>query len=293
MTPAARQAVVVVDAGNTTTRFGLACAGVLFATWGHATSRRLTADEATLILLDFLRALEGGVAHVDAEALERLDDVLGSPAEARAFASSPARPVDGIVSSVVPSLTDVWVEALARFCGRAPLVVGPGLKTGLKMRYSDPGEVGGDRVADMVATVRTYGSPAVVVDLGTTTNIEVLDESGAFAGGLIAPGPRLSAEMLANAAARLPLVEIKAPGAVVGRSTREAMQSGMVLGEVARVDGLIDMIWDELGYQTSIILSGRDAEVLGALMRHEVKVDQTLTLRGLVMLHEANRKAAR
>lgn len=285
--------VLVIDAGNTATRFGLSCAGVLFATWEHATYRRMTADEATLALADFLRALKGGVAHVDAAALADLVETLDLRDGARSLVDDPVLPADGIVSSVVPSLTEVWVEALARLCGRAPLVVGPGLKTGLKMSYSDPGEVGGDRVADMVAASRTYGAPTIVVDLGTTTNIEVLDEKGSFAGGLIAPGARLSAEMLSNAAARLPLVEIKPPSAVVGRSTREAMQSGMVLGEAARIDGLIDMIWDELGYASSVVLSGRDAEVFCALMRHEATVDQTLTLRGLVMLHEMNRRGMR
>lgn len=274
---AARGPVLVIDAGNTTTRFGVARAGALYATWETSTDVRMTADEALCALRGFACALEEGLARVDGAALS------GEQAS--------ERPRDGIVSSVVPPLTDVWVEAAARFCGRAPLVVGPGLKTGLKMSYSDPGEVGSDRVADMVAAKELYGAPAVVVDLGTTTNIEVLDEQSAFAGGIIAPGLRLSAEALATAAARLPMVEVKAPSSVVGRSTREAMQSGIVMGEVARVDGLLDMVWAEMGCErTTVVLSGRDAEAIGALMRHDVSIEPALTLKGLVLLHAANRR---
>ncbi|WP_241156582.1 MULTISPECIES: type III pantothenate kinase [unclassified Adlercreutzia] len=300
-----RESVLVIDAGNTTTRFGVARDGALLSTWETSTDPRATADEALCALRAFLGALGEGLARMDAAACG--DGAVparggafacgGAPASARggapapAFPSAPLRPRDGIVSSVVPPLTDVWVEAASRLCGRAPLVVGPGLKTGLKMSYSDPGEVGADRVADMVAAKELYGAPAVVVDLGTTTNIEVLDARSAFAGGIIAPGLRLSAEALATAAARLPMVEVKAPASVVGRSTREAMQAGIVMGEVARIDGLIDMVWAEMGCErTTVVLSGRDAGALGALMRHDVVVEPALTLKGLVLLHAANRR---
>ncbi|WP_241157340.1 type III pantothenate kinase [Adlercreutzia sp. ZJ242] len=301
-----REPVLVIDAGNTTTRFGVACGGALVSTWETSTDPRATADEALCALRAFLGAFGEGLARVDAAACGGLAAAAGqapssscapaspssfAPASGQAPLPAPPRPRDGIVSSVVPPLTDVWVEAASRLCGRAPLVVAPGLKTGLKMSYSDPGEVGADRVADMVAAKELYGAPAVVVDLGTTTNIEVLDARNAFAGGIIAPGLRLSAEALAGAAARLPMVEVKAPERVVGRSTREAMQAGIVMGEVARIDGLIDMVWAEMGCErTTVVLSGRDACALGALMRHDVVVEPALTLKGLVLLHAANRR---
>ena len=117
------------------------------------------------------------------------------------------RPADAILSCVVPDLVDVWARALHAECGRRALVVGPGLKTGIRMRYRDPAEVGPDRVADLAAALADYGGPLVVVDLGTTTNFEVLDAEGTFLGGIIAPGLALGAKALSQAAARLPRVE--------------------------------------------------------------------------------------
>ncbi|WP_270575509.1 type III pantothenate kinase, partial [Candidatus Collinsella stercoripullorum] len=117
--------------------------------------------------------------------------------------------VDGtILSCVVPALTDIWRRALRSFGGARPLVVGPGLRTGVRMRYDDPSEVGPDRIADVVAARARWGAPAVVVDLGTTTNFEVVDAEGAFAGGIIAPGIALGARSLSEAAARLPAIEL-------------------------------------------------------------------------------------
>ncbi|MDO4290757.1 MAG: type III pantothenate kinase [Eggerthellaceae bacterium] len=286
------QLVLALDAGNTTTRFGVALAGELLATWEVSTDLRATPDEATMALAGFFEALKFGLARVDEAALGRAAASCGRDAHRlrRVLSEPGVRPVDGIVSSVVPALTDVWVGAAARLCGRRPLVVGPGLKTGLKMAYNNPTEVGADRVADMVALKATYGAPSVVVDLGTTTNIEVLNEKSEFAGGVLAPGLRLSAEALVAAAARLPMVDVRAPQSVIGRSTREAMQSGIVYGEVARIDGLLDMVFAEMGIEPRVVLSGHDAEVIAALMRHASTVDQTLTLRGLVLLHAANRK---
>ena len=199
-------------------------------------------------------------------------------------------PDEAILACVVPTLTDVWRRALAAACGCRPLVVGPGLKTGLKMRYDDPSEVGADRVADVVAARAEYGAPAVVVDLGTTTNFEVLDADGAFAGGIIAPGLALGARSLSEAAARLPMIELRAPASVIGRNTRAAMQSGVVLGEVARIDGLLGAVMGELGTDAPVIMTGDGAGAMAALLRHEATVDDTLTLRGLWHLWRANRR---
>lgn len=258
--------ILVVDIGNTTTRFGIASEGVLLTTWEVTTSHAQTADEAWFLLAGYLN--------------------FRPSAEAE---NETPWPQDGIISSVVPSLTSAWTQAVARLTGRRPLVVGPGLKTGLKMDFNDPAEVGSDRVADMVAAREEYGYPVLVVDLGTSTNIEVMNDRGEFAGGIIAPGLHISAAALSTKAARLPSVDIKAPANIVGKSTREAMQSGIIMGEIARIDGLIDLIWRELGYETPIVMYGPDAEALGALMAHDVTVDPGLTLRGLVWLYLHNR----
>lgn len=267
---ASPKTVLAVDIGNTVTRFGLFDAGALCATWSVTTPDRMTADEAHLAIAGFLTMMSHRVEEPDTASVKH--------------------PRDAIISCVVPDMTDAWVAALHASCGRRPLVVGPGLKTGIKMRYDDPSEVGSDRIADLVCAKATYGAPLVVVDLGTTTNFEIVDQDGTFAGGLIAPGLALSAKALAQAAARLPVIEIKAPATIIGKNTREAMQAGIVMGEAARIDGLVDLVWGELGYETGIVVTGADAGAIAALLRHEATSDDTLTLRGLHLLYEMNRK---
>lgn len=265
--------VLTVDVGNTTTNIGLFSIEhaegpspasnpepTLLGSCTLTTPARITADEARIQLEQALTLI-------------------------------PNNPLDGVVlSCVVPTLTDPWRTALGRACSCRPLVIGPGIKTGVCMNYDDPAEVGPDRIADAVAARATYGAPVLAIDLGTTTNFEVIDEHGAFAGGIIAPGVALGARSLARAAARLPVIELRAPKRVIGRSTRAAMQSGVVLGEAARIDGLIDAVFSELGYEAPIALTGDGASSLAALLRHDVAVDNTLTLRGLALIWRANVK---
>jgi type III pantothenate kinase len=254
--------LLAIDVGNSFTRFGLfADAPEPTAIWSVATHHIATADEAYDAIL---RHME--LAGID------------------------GRPQDAVISCVVPSLTDVWSTAAERVCDARPLTIGPGLKTGVQMHYNDPGEVGADRVADIVAAKAAYGAPLVAVDLGTTTNIEVLDKSGAFVGGLIAPGLAVGARAISQTAARLSTVELRAPQHIIGKNTREAMQAGIVMGEVARIDGLIQMVWRELGYETHIVASGSYASELAALSSHQMTADDTLTLRGLALLYGLNRK---
>lgn len=256
--------VLTVDIGNTTTRFGLfSLAGgepELEGACELTTPGRITADEARI-------------------------------QAAQALSAMGAEPVpDAILSCVVPALTDAWRRALAELCDARPLVVGPGLKTGVRMRYDDPAEIGPDRIADVVATRAAFGAPAVAIDLGTTTNFEAIDADGAFAGGIIAPGVALGARSLAQAAARLPMIELRAPERVIGRSTQTAMQSGVVLGEAARIDGLIDAIAGELGAEAPIVITGNGARDIAALLKHDAAVDETLTLRGLALIWQLNRR---
>ena len=154
--------------------------------------------------------------------------------------------------------------------------------------------------ADAVAARAVYGSPCIVIDLGTTTNIEVIDAHGTFVGGVIAPGLALGARSLSAAAARLPQVEPSAPTHVIGRNTREAMRSGVVLGEVARIDGMLDMVLAEMRATKAagegsvpIVITGDDAEALAALVGHSLTVDDALTLRGLAELYHINQKPRR
>jgi type III pantothenate kinase len=262
---------LAVDVGNTVTRYGLFDDDSLAATWDIATRDSLTTDEARLNVHGFLDALQNSQSGAQPS-----EDV--------------PKPVDGIISCVVPSLVGVYAAALESEFGRRPLIVGPGLKTGMKMHYHDPAEIGPDRIADMVAARATYHFPLAIVDLGTATNIAVLDADGVYIGGLIAPGLALSARALSHAAARLPSIEIAPPASVIGKSTREAMQSGFVLGESARIDGLIEMIWDELDQEGEVVVTGTDAGAVAEILTHAVQVDDTLTLRGLNRLYNLNRK---
>lgn len=254
--------VLAVDVGNSVTNLGLFQFGELVATWTVTTFERMTADEARVRIASFLDALE--------------DVCILS---------------DGIVASVVPGQTDAWVAAVCALSGRRPLVVGPGLKTGVKMRYNDPGELGADRVADLAAAKKSYDPPFLVVDLGTTTNFEVVDEEGVFVGGIIAPGLKLSARAISDAAAQLAVIDLRAPASIIGKNTREAMQSGIVMGEVARIDGLVDAVWRELGYQTVVIATGEDAQTMQALSQRVTCADEHLTLRGLSILYGLNRRS--
>ena len=221
--------ILTVDVGNTFIRFGLfaedsaAAQECPLATCEITTPSSITADEARMRLAQVMAALAADA---------------GMPGA--------LVPTAAVLSCVVPALERPWKTALSRTCTGRVLTVGPGLKTGMPVHYDDPAEIGPDRIADAVAARAVYGSPCIVIDLGTTTNIEAIDARGTFVGGVIAPGLALGARSLSAAAARLPQVEPSAPTHVIGRNTREAMRSGVVLGEVARIDGMLDMVLAEM-----------------------------------------------
>ena len=317
-----RDSILTVDVGNTSTRIGLfaedtaAAVQAPLATCEVTTQVPRTADEVRMLLDQVL-----GVLRVDVRAMPVAGQAIGGAGRSAGSATvaacsagvtdgrvagvaaarlSASAPVAAVLSCVVPALERPWTAALERACTGRVLTVGPGLKTGMRMRYDDPAEIGPDRIADAVAARAVHGAPAIVVDLGTTTNIEVVDATGAFAGGIIAPGLALGARSLSAATARLPQVEPAAPAHVIGRSTREAMRSGVVLGEVARIDGMLDMVLAEMRAEGAagedpvpIVITGDDAAHLAALVRHDLIVDGTLTLRGLAELYRINRKPRR
>ncbi len=269
------QTILAVDVGNTITRFGVLTIQhatttqqikpLLQGSCELSTPSRLTADDARIQLQQALSLLPGN-----------------------ALAGC-------ILSCVVPTLAQPWRTALAQISPTRPLVVGPGLKSGIRMRFDDPSEVGADRVADVVAARHSYQTPVVVVDLGTTTNLEIIDKNGTFIGGVIAPGIELGARSLSQAAARLPEIELQAPQEVIGRNTQAAMRSGVVLGEAARVDGLLEAVIAELGNTdtVTIVVTGTYAQEMACLVHHDVIVDETLILRGLALLWHNNRPKRR
>lgn len=253
--------VLAVNVGNSHTRLGLFSHDQLLRSWESTTPASVTCDEAR------------------AEARAVVRKALGED----------SAPDGAILSCVVPSHVDAWVQALSRLSQTRPLVVGPGLRSGVRMRQDDPAGVGSDRVANVAAAHKLYGAPVVIVSLGTTTSIEVVDAQGAFAGGIIAPGLELGVNALGSAAARLPMVELRAPSSVIGKNTREAMQSGIVYGEVARIGGLIDMALDELGYEAPVVVTGDHASLMAALLGRDATVNEALTLQGLVHIWHQNR----
>jgi type III pantothenate kinase len=252
--------LLAVDVGNTNTVLGLYDGERLTAEWRVATQRGRTADE--------------------------LDVQLAGLLARRAISSSA---VDAAcVSSTVPTLVPAWEGALARVTGAEPVVVGPGIRTGMPVLTDNPREVGPDRVVNAVAAYALVGGPCVVVDFGTSTNFDVVSRQGEFLGGVIAPGIEVSMEALFARAARLGAVELVAPPTVIGKSTVACIQAGAVFGFAGQVDGIVRRIWAELGGQCPTIATGGLAELV---LPHADTVDRyepMLTLDGLRLIWQRN-----
>ena len=250
-----------VDVGNTQTVMGLYDGERLLDHWRVATITTDTADELAIKIRSLF-------------SLKIMDCSLIT---------------DMAIASVVPPLTEQWQQVAARFISKEPLILSSQTDTGLAIKYSNPSEIGADRLADAVAAISLYGAPVIVVDFGTATNIEVVDRDGAFVGGIIAPGLATSAEALFSAAARLAKTDIKVPACVIGTSTREAVQSGLTYGEIDRIDGLIRRIFKELGYPATVVATGGlSARVVGISEMIDV-INDDITLEGLRLIyHRAN-----
>lgn len=252
--------ILAVDVGNTQTVLGLFEGDRLDGHWRVATDATLTADE--------LRVKIGGLLALDGLAwtdIERL-----------------------VLSSVVPALTGHYEEMAVRATGVTPMVVGPGLKTGMPIHYDNPHEVGADRIVNGVAAFEAYGGPVIVIDFGTATTLDVIDANGAYLGGAIAPGVETSAEALFSRAARLAKVDLEPPAKVIGTNTRASVQAGLMLGEAAMVDGLVRRAWSELGGECTVVATGGLAERMSPLCDTIGHVEPDLTLSGLRIIYGRN-----
>ena len=192
-----------------------------------------------------------------------------------------------ILDSVVPSLTRPVTEALRMISGVKPLVVGPGLKSGLKISIDDPKQLGGDMAAAAVGALTLYESPLIVVNIGTATTFSILDKAGSYIGGIIMPGFRTSYAALARATAQLPSIAFRAPQSVVGTNTVSAMESGAVNGHASMIDGMLDRVGEETGMTfKNVIMTGPESELIAGQCRHEVTVDQSLMMTGLKAIYD-------
>jgi type III pantothenate kinase len=194
------------------------------------------------------------------------------------------------LASVVPPLTTSFVEMCQRFLNRDPLVVTHDIKTGVKVLTDYPAEVGADRILNALATHRLHGSPAIVVDFGTATTFDAVSAEGDYLGGAIAPGLGIAAEALFSRTANLPRIELVAPPKAIGRNTIHCMQSGLVLGYIGLIEGLVTRIRAELGGQAKVIGTGGLAPLLAKETNIIETVDQMLTLEGLRLMYELNRE---
>ena len=194
-----------------------------------------------------------------------------------------------VIGSVVPPLTCVFRELLSRWLGRPPLVVGPGVKTGLNLRVDHPSEVGADLVAGGVAAYERFRTDCIVVDFGTATTFTGVKEPGALVGVAIAPGLGVAAEALAHRAALLPEVPLEPPSRALGKNTLEAMQSGLVFGYVGLVRELIGRLVAELGGEPRVVATGGHAPLIAPLVEEIQEVDPWLTLEGLRLIADRNR----
>ena len=197
--------------------------------------------------------------------------------------------LDGLaVGSVVPPLTTAFTRLAERYLAKPAFIVGPGIKTGVRLRVDNPAEVGADRIANTLAAHRRYGGPAVIVDFGTTTNFDVVSGDGDFLGGSFAPGLEISAESLFGRASRLFRVPLTPPAAAIGKNTADCLRSGIVFGYVGLVEGLLARIVAELPSKPRVIATGGLATTIAPLAKGIESVDEDLTLEGLRMLYELN-----
>ena len=195
-----------------------------------------------------------------------------------------------IVSSVVPPLNNVLIRVMELICGKSPLVVGPGIKTGLNIASGDPRELGADLVVAAVAALQKYPKPQIILDLGTATTFSVLDSKGLFRGVVIYPGVMVSFDALASRTAQLPRISFDEPKQVIGTTSVDSMQSGLIYGNAGMLDGLIDRIEEELGEKCTVIATGGLSSKIVPHCRREIILDEDLLLDGLRILYEKNQK---
>jgi len=197
---------------------------------------------------------------------------------------------DCIISSVVPPVFNSVKTGVIKIIGKQPIVVGPGLKTGLNIHVDVPSQVGSDRIVIAVAALAEYKAPLILMDLGTATTIEVVEPENTYLGGVIIPGVKISLDALTSRAAQLPGISLERPRQVIGKNTIDCMRSGMIYGTAAMIDGLIDRMEEELGHPSTLVATGGMAQFITPLCKHNIILEKDLLLKGLNIIYKKNKK---
>jgi type III pantothenate kinase len=254
--------LLAIDVGNTNVTLGVYDRQTLKSHWRLATDHHRMPDEYGITLVGLLQHAGLAVSAIDAIAM----------------------------ASVVPPLTSTFVQACEGYLGQSPLVVDTGVKTGVRVKYDDPKQVGADRVVDAAAAYQLYGGPACIVDFGTATTFDAISAEGDYLGGAIAPGLGIAAEALFLHASKLPRVDLQRPPSVIGRNTVHSMQSGFLFGYVSLVEGMVARFRVELGSHMNVIGTGGLVDVIAKETRVIGIIAPWLTLDGLRIVWELNQK---
>lgn len=252
--------LLVFDIGNTQTVVGVFSGEKLIANWRLATDRQKTIDEYGILLKNLFQDSNLVVNQVKAV----------------------------VLSSVVPPVTGLFEGMVVKYFSLSPLVVGPGIKTGLAFKYENPREVGADRVVNAVAAIKLYGPPLIVVDFGTATTFCAMVPNGEYHGGAIAPGLGISSEALFQKTAKLPRVEIEKPKSIIGKNTIHAMQAGLFYGYLGLVEGILARMKAEMNCNPRIIATGDFAGLIAENTKMINQIEPHLTLQGLRFIYELN-----
>jgi len=255
--------ILAIDVGNTRTTIGvLDDTDVVFA-WHTRTERHSTSDEFAIFLMNLLK-----LNQVEPETIE-----------------------GGILSTVVPAMKATISSAVAKVTGQKIMVVGPGVKNGLKIRIDNPAQLGSRSVANAVAAAAEYDMPAIIFDISTAITISVLDESGSYRGGMITPGPQISLDALIQRTSQLPQISLNdKPGRLIGTNTEDCMRSGLVYGYASMIDGLVRRIRKDRGTEHSVIITGASAGFVRPYCEEPLTVDEDLMLKGLRIIYNKNKK---